>query len=83
MIRMWSTFCPGCSLKRPPDGETAMRVLRGVLERISDKERLLVYLNPGDIDAVRNRRDEYGDLLRGVRHLEFTPTPTWMQEAVL
>ena len=24
---------------------------------------------------MRSRRDEYSDLLRGVRHLEFTPDP--------
>ena len=76
LIRMWEHLLSRMLLKEAAlDGETAMRVLRGVLERISDKERLLVYLNPGDIDTVRNRRDEYGDLLRGVRHLEFTPDP--------
>ena len=76
LVRMWERLLSRMLLKEVSlDGETAIRVLRGVLERISEKERLLVYLNPEDVDSVRNRRDEYGDLLRGVRHLEFTPDP--------
>lgn len=76
LVRMWERLLSRMLLKEVAlDGETAIRVLRGVLERISEKERLLVYLNPEDVDSVRNRRDEYGDLLRGVRHLEFTPDP--------
>jgi flagellar assembly protein FliH len=76
LVRMWERLLSRMLLKEVSlDGETAIRVLRGVLERISEKERLLVYLNPEDVDSVRNRRDEYGDLLRGVRHLEFTSDP--------
>jgi flagellar assembly protein FliH len=74
LIRMWE-FLLSRMLRREVslDGETALRVLRGVLERISDKERVVVYLSPEDADAVRGRKDEFGDLLRGVRHLEFVP----------
>ncbi len=76
LIRMWEHLLSRMLLKEAAlDEETILRVLRGVIERISEKERLLVYLNPGDVDSVRSRRDEYSDLLRGVRHLEFTPDP--------
>lgn len=76
LIRMWEHLLSRMLFKEAAlDPETALRVLRGTLERISDKERLLVYMNPSDAESVKNRRDEYGDLLRGVRHLEFTPDP--------
>ena len=74
LIRMWEFLLSRLLRKEASlDGETALRVLRGVLERISDKERVLVYLNPDDVDAVRGRKDEFSDLLRGIRHLEFIP----------
>ncbi len=74
LIRMWEFLLSSMLRKEVSlDGETAVRMLRGVLERISDKERVLVYLNPEDVDALRGRKDEFGDLLRGVRHLEFIP----------
>jgi flagellar assembly protein FliH len=76
LIRMWEHLLSRMLFKEAAlDPETALRVLRGTLERINDKERLLVYMNPSDAESVKNRRDEYGDLLRGVRHLEFTPDP--------
>jgi flagellar assembly protein FliH len=74
LIRMWEFLLSRMLSKEVSlDGETALRLLRGVLERISDKERVVVYLSPEDADAVRGRKDEFGDLLRGVRHLEFVP----------
>ncbi|MBL3538773.1 FliH/SctL family protein [Aminivibrio sp.] len=74
LIRMWEFLLSRMLRKEVSiDGETAVRMLRGVLERISDKERVIVYLNPEDVDAVRGRKDEFSDLLRGIRHLEFIP----------
>lgn len=74
LVRMWEFLLSRMLRKEVSlDAETVVRMLRGVLERISDKERVLIYLNPEDVDAVRGRKDEFGDLLRGVRHLEFIP----------
>ena len=74
LIRMWEfllsrMLCREAAL----DEATARRVLSGVLERISDKDRVLVYLNPEDLEGVEAKKDEFGELLRGVKHLEFTP----------
>lgn len=74
LIRMWEfllsrMLCREAAL----DEGTARRVLAGVLERISDKDRVFVYLNPEDLEGVQAKKDEFGELLRGVKHLEFTP----------
>jgi flagellar assembly protein FliH len=53
--------------------ESVLPILRSLLERLSDRDRILVYLNPEDIEIVTGRKDAFSDLLRGVKHLEFIP----------
>ncbi|MCF7936823.1 MAG: hypothetical protein K9L28_10830 [Synergistales bacterium] len=53
------------------DGGTVLQQLRKVLNRVSDRERLMIYLAPGDVQTVEDRQSEFSDILRGVRHMEF------------
>ena len=72
LIRMWEILLSRMLQQEVTiREETAMFVLREVLERISDRERILVYLNADDLEGVTGRKDSFGDLLRGVKHLEY------------
>ena len=72
LIRMWELLLSRMLQQEVSLREdTAMLVLREVLERLSDRERILVYLNADDLEGVLGRKDSFGDLLRGVKHLEY------------
>lgn len=74
LVRMWELLLSRMLRREVAlDEGIAFEVLRGVLERLSDRERILVYVNPADADQVSKRKDVFGDLLRGVKHLEFIP----------
>ncbi|MCX7828459.1 MAG: FliH/SctL family protein [Thermanaerothrix sp.] len=76
MVRLWEKTLSRMLLDRVRmDEGVALRVLKGVLAKISDRERLLVYLNPEDHGNVERALAEFGDLLRGNRHLEVIPDP--------
>jgi len=74
LIRLWERMLSRM-LRREVElsDDTVQRVLRGILERLSDRDRILVYLNPADAERTSGRRDVFGDLLLGVKHLEFIP----------
>ncbi|WP_198469644.1 FliH/SctL family protein [Acetomicrobium sp. S15 = DSM 107314] len=74
LVRLWEKILSrllfqGVSL----DEGVVLRVLREILARASDKERILVYLNPSDLTYAESHSDELAELLRGVKHLEFIP----------
>ncbi len=72
LIRMWELLLSRMLQQEVTLREdTAMLVLREVLERVSDRERILVYLNADDLEGILGRKDSFGDLLRGVKHLEY------------
>ena len=74
LIRMWELLLSRMLQQQVSLREdTAMLVLREVLERVSDRERILVYLNGDDLEGILSRKDSFGDLLRGVKHLEYLP----------
>ncbi|EHM09590.1 flagellar biosynthesis/type III secretory pathway protein [Thermanaerovibrio velox DSM 12556] len=76
MVRLWEKTLSRMLLDRVRmDEGAALRVLKGVLAKISDRERLLIYLNPDDHRSVEGALGELGDLLRGNRHLEVVPDP--------
>ncbi|MDR1874038.1 MAG: flagellar assembly protein FliH [Synergistaceae bacterium] len=51
--------------------EAVLDVLGDVLARLSDKNHLLIYVCPGDMALLEaGLQEEFGDFLRGVRHLE-------------
>lgn len=72
LIRLWSVVLERLLHREVDLNEaTVMTLLRQVLLRVSDRERLVVYLHPQDVVSVRERRDEFADILRGIRHVEF------------
>jgi flagellar assembly protein FliH len=72
LIRLWSVVLDRLLHRQVELNEaTVMTLLRQVLLRVSDRERLVVYLHPEDAVSVRERRDEFADILRGIRHIEF------------
>ena len=74
LVRLWELMLSKMLHHEVEVSEDAVRsVLKDVLERLSDRERLVVYLNPSDVERTSERKDVFGDLLRGVRHLEFIP----------
>lgn len=76
LVRLWEgTLTTMLNREIKIDPDTTRRVLEGILERVSDKNRLLIYLSPSEIDKIQNDKDTLTDLLRGVRHLEFLQDP--------
>ena len=75
MLRLWQGMLKKMLLhemKMTPDG--IFKVLADVLSRLSDKNHVLIYVSPEDIGLLENRLDgEFGDILRGVKHLELKP----------
>ena len=72
VIRLWQNLLKRMLHKEVAlDQETILRVFTGVLQRVSNKERIVVYLAPEDVDLLRDRQGEYADILRGTKHLEF------------
>ena len=72
VIRLWQNLLKRMLHKEVAlDQETILRVFAGVLQRVSNKERIVVYLAPEDVDLLRDRQGEFSDILRGTKHLEF------------
>jgi flagellar assembly protein FliH len=72
MLRLWRDML-GRMLRREltlmPD--VVLDVLSDVLSRLSDKNRILIYVSPQDMNMVRDAlRGEFQEILRGVKHLE-------------
>ena len=72
LIRLWEALLSRM-LKRSVsiDSQTAVRVLEAILHRISDKEKVVIYLHPCDLDFIEGQKNAYSDLLRGIKILEF------------
>ncbi len=76
LIRMWEVVL-GNLLRREVhlNEATAMEILRSVLQRLTDRDRIVVYLHPSDLEMVTNRQEEFTDILRGIQHIEFLQDP--------
>ena len=46
------------------------RVVQNLLKRISDRERIIVYLNPDDVATIEESKDSLMDSIRGVKFFE-------------
>jgi flagellar assembly protein FliH len=75
MLRLWQEM-----LKRMLQRETSLapdavlKVLSDVLSRVSDKNHVLIYASPEDMELLQDRlQGEFGDVLRGAKHLELKP----------
>jgi flagellar assembly protein FliH len=74
LVRLWEKILSRLLFQRVSlDEGVVLRVLREILARASDKERILVYLAPSDLTYAESHSDELAELLRGVKHLEFIP----------
>lgn len=74
LIRLWELILSRMLHREVEVSEgTVLPILRSLMERLSDRESILVYLNPADAEHTAERKDEFGDLLLGVKHLEFIP----------
>ena len=72
MLRLWQEM-----LKRMLQRESilvpesVLDVLSDVLSRLSDKNNILIYVSPEDLEMLQDKmQDEFEDVLRGVKHLE-------------
>jgi flagellar assembly protein FliH len=75
MIRLWQEM-----LKKMLQRETSLapdavvKVLSDVLSRVSDKNHILIYASPQDMEILQDSlQGEFGDVLRGAKHLELKP----------
>jgi flagellar assembly protein FliH len=71
LIRLWEAMLgkmlfAGVSL----DGGAVMRVVENMLKRISDRERIIVYLNPADLSMIEGSKEKLIDSIRGVNIFE-------------
>jgi flagellar assembly protein FliH len=75
MLRLWQEM-----LKKMLQRETSLapdavvKVLSDVLSRVSDKNHILIYASPEDMELLQDSlQGEFGDVLRGAKHLELKP----------
>lgn len=74
LLRLWKeTLTAMLNREVILNPETARIVLEGILERTSDKNRVLIYLSPLDIGSIQFQTDKMTESLRGIKHLEFLP----------
>lgn len=74
LVRLWEKILSRLLFQRASlDEGLVLRVLKEILARASDRERILIYLNPSDLAYAESHNDELAELLRGVKHLEFIP----------
>ena len=73
MVRLWESLLSRMLFTQVSlDRGTLGRVLQEVLSRISDRERVVVYLNPRDVKGLESLRERLTDVLRGAKHVEFS-----------
>jgi flagellar assembly protein FliH len=71
LVRLWEIMLKRLLQARIElDTEAAKRVLEYILKRVSDREKIIIYLNPADIAAVETDRDDLMESIRGVKSLE-------------
>jgi flagellar assembly protein FliH len=72
LVRLWEMMLGRMLLVRVGlDPASAARVLENILKRISDRERIMIYLNPADVAAIEGIKDHLMDSIRGVKFFEF------------
>ncbi|MCF4150614.1 flagellar assembly protein FliH [Dethiosulfovibrio sp. F2B] len=72
LVRLWQKVLSRLLVREVAfDQEAALRLLKGLLSRASEKEDLRVYLNPDDLDLIESQKGNFGDLMRGIRNIEF------------
>jgi flagellar assembly protein FliH len=71
LIRLWEMMLSKMlATMVDMDPKVIDRVVSGLLKRISDRERIIVYLNPSDITMIEENKDTLMDSIRGVKFFE-------------
>jgi flagellar assembly protein FliH len=71
LIRLWEMMLSKMlATTVDMDPNVIERVVSGLLKRISDRERIIVYLNPADITMIEGNKDTLMDSIRGVKFFE-------------
>jgi flagellar assembly protein FliH len=71
LIRLWNMMLQRMlSARVEIDPEAVMRMVENLLKRISDRERIIVYLNPSDITMIEESKERLMDSIRGVKFFE-------------
>ena len=71
LIRMWETMLRrmlATSVEMDP--KVVERIVHDLLKRISDRERIIVYLNPEDVAMIEESKEKLIDSIRGVKFFE-------------
>ncbi len=75
MLRLWQEMLKKMlqrEMSLTPDA--VVNVLADVLSRLSDKNHILIYVSPEDMELLQDKmQGEFEDVLRGVKHLELKP----------
>jgi flagellar assembly protein FliH len=71
LIRLWEMMLSKMlATTVDMDPKVIERVVSGLLKRISDRERIIVYLNPADVTMIEGNKDALMDSIRGVKFFE-------------
>jgi flagellar assembly protein FliH len=71
LIRMWETMLRKMLAARVElDPDAAGRIVENLLKRLSDRERIMVYLNPSDVTMIEESKESLMDSIRGVKYFE-------------
>jgi flagellar assembly protein FliH len=71
MVRLWEMMLGKMlQVKVEMDPEVVRRVLKNILNRVSDREKILIYLNSADIEMIDGSKEALVDSVRGVKFFE-------------
>jgi flagellar assembly protein FliH len=71
LIRLWETMLRKMlSSAVDLDPGAASRIVENMLKRLSDRERIMVYLNPSDVAMIEENKESLMDSIRGVKFFE-------------
>lgn len=71
LIRLWEMMLQRMlQVDVDLDPDVVQRLLQYILKRVSDREKIIVYLNPADIAMIEGIKDRLMDSIRGVKFFE-------------
>ena len=71
LIRMWEMMLQKMlQVSVELDPSVVERSIAYILSRVSDRERIVIYLNPSDVEMVENIKEGMKDSIRGVKLFE-------------
>jgi flagellar assembly protein FliH len=71
LIHLWELMLQKLlQVKVKMDPDVVSRVLENILSRVSDREKILIYLNGADVEMIEENRESMTDTVRGVKSFE-------------